>query len=149
MITIAQLISIAEQVKTHTGITHHEWVTTESQLSKKLPDLKSDQFPLLVTVTPSYTADAPDNDNLKNISQMLFFVLVRDRFQSAKGATEIADMDNTLAIAAAIQDYLINGFPGADQCWLTNSIQPQSFNIDPEYNYLGCNGWSISFQIKK
>jgi hypothetical protein len=145
---ISSLISLANLIKQHTGIAHYEWVTTDTQLSKKIGDLKSAQFPLLVVVTPSYGTDAPDNDNVRDISQMLFFVLKRNKFQSATGATEIADTDETLAIARQIKSYLINGFPGANDCIIPAAIEPASFNIDPEWNYLGCDGWSISFQMK-
>lgn len=145
---ISSLISLANLIKQHTGIAHYEWVTTESQLSKKLGDLKATQFPLLVVVTPSYGTDARDHDNVRDIPQMLFFVLKRNKFQSATAATEIADADETLEISRQLKSYLINGFPGQHDCVIPAAIEPNSFNIDPEWNYLGCDGWSISFQMK-
>lgn len=145
---ISQLISLATLIKQHTGITHFEWVTTESQLSKKMGDLKATHFPLLVVVTPSYGTDARDHDNVRDIPQMLFFVLKRNMLQSATGASEIADADETLAITRQIKNYLISGFPGQFDCIIPAAIEPNSFNIEPEWNYLGCDGWSISFQMK-
>lgn len=149
-INIAQLKSIAQMIVDNTAATHYEWVTTESHLSKKMSELKASQFPLLVAVTPSYNVDAQDHDSAKDISQMLFFVLAKNDFQGAKPTTEAANADATLEIVNKIQEYLLNGFPDhTDDCIFPAAIEPGSFNIDPEWNYLGCDGWSISFQIKR
>ena len=149
MITISNLITLAQRIQAATAINHFEWVTTESHLTKKLQSLKASQFPLLVVVTPSYAVDGIDPDSTKDISQMLFFVLKRNQAQGATPATEAADADETLAIVNQIKTYLLNGFPGVSDCIFPDAIEPNSINIDPEWNYLGCDGWSISFQIKK
>lgn len=126
----------------------HTWVTTESELSRKMQNLKAADFPLLVIVTPSFDGQGTDNDDFRNISQHLFFVLSKGGFQSEKESTIEADMDNTLVIIRYIQRFLLNGFPGVDECVTPNLIIPNSFHIDPEYNFLGANGWSMNFQMK-
>jgi len=149
MININELITLAQRIKEHTEIAHYEWVTTESHLSKKIQALKVSQFPLLVVVTPSYSVEALDNDCAQDINQMLFFVLKRNLAQVATPESEVADADETLAIVNKIKKYLLNGFPGVEDCIFPACVEPNSLNIDPEWNYLGCDGWSISFQIKK
>jgi len=148
MINITQLKQLAAQCVTDTDLEHAEWVTTESELSRKVPNLKTSHFPLLVYVTPSFDPDGMDADNFKDVATMLFFVLKNGRFQSEKESNQVTDMDETLAITDQIKTYLLNGFPSNPDCALVNGIIPHSFHIDPEYNYLGCNGWSMSFQIK-
>jgi len=148
MINISQLLTLAQRIQDTTGVAHHIWVTTESELSKHINGIRGDQFPLLVVVTPSYDADAINADNVMDVNQMIFFVLKRDKFQSANQANNIADMDATLEIVTAIKNFLLNGFPDFQDCTLVNGVAPDSFHIDPEFNYLGCNGWSMSFQIK-
>jgi hypothetical protein len=124
------------------------WVTTESELSRKVPNLRADDFPLLVMVTPSFDVEGQDADNVRDVAQLLFFVLKKGGFQSEKESTQEADMNETLLIIQQIKSYLLNGFPAVEDCSLPNHIVPHSFHIDPEFNYLGCNGWSMSFQIK-
>lgn len=148
MINISQLILLAQRIKDNTAVAHFEWVTTESHLSKKMNELKLSQFPLLVVVTPSYNVDAQNSDNVKDISQMLFFVLKRNQYQGANPASEAADADQTLAIVQQIKTFLLNGFPNVRDCIFPSAMEPNSINIDPEWNYLGCDGWSLSFQIK-
>jgi len=149
-INIAQLKTLAQIIADNTDARHYEWVTTESHLSKKMTELKASQFPLLVVVTPSYNIDAQDHDSAKDISQMLFFVLMRNDFQGNKPTIEATNADTTLEIVNKIQEYLLNGFPDhPDDCIFPSALDPGSINIDPEWNYLGCDGWSISFQIKR
>ncbi len=149
-INITQLKQLAQRIVDNTDAAHYEWVTTESHLAKKMQSLKASQFPLLVMVTPSYNVDAQDSDSVKDISQMLLFVLMRNEFQGNKPEIEAAYADQTLAIIETIQQHLLNGFPSAgDDCIFPAATEPGSFNIDPEWNYLGCDGWSMTFQIKK
>ena len=148
MINITQLKQLAQRIIDNTDAVHYEWITTESELSKKMHKLSASQFPLLVVVTPSYDAKATDEDNAWDINHLLFFVLKRDQFQGANETNNAADMDQTLAIIKDIKNHLKNGFPDFQDCTLMNGIDPGSFHVDPEYNFLGCNGWSISFQIK-
>lgn len=148
MINITQLKQLAEQCVADTALAHAEWVTTESELSRKVPNLKTNHFPLLVYVTPSFDPEGKDADNMKEVASMLFFVLKNGRFQSEKESTQQADMDETLSIIKDLKQYLINGFPSNPDCVVPNGVIPHSFHIDPEFNYLGCNGWSMSFQIK-
>lgn len=150
MITIAQIKAFANRcIDNVDKLVYYEWVTTESGLSKKVANLKANQFPLLVVVTPSYDSDVVDRDSYWDVAQMLVFVLMRDKFQGANETNQADDMDTTLEIIGDIKYYLMAGFPDADQeCVFHNGIVPSSFHIDPEYNYLGCNGWSMSFQIR-
>lgn len=148
MINISQLLTLAQRIKDSTDISHYMWVSTESHLSKKIAECKASQFPLLVVVTPSYNVEAENNENVKDISQMLFFVLKRSQYQGATPASEAADADHTLAIVQQIKTYLLNGFPGVTDCIFPSAMEPNSISIDPEWNYLGCDGWSMSFLMK-
>lgn len=148
MINITQLKALAEQCVVHTALNHAIWVTTEAELSRKVPNLKASQFPLLVFVTPSFEQDAPDSDNAKDVATLLFFVLINGRFQAETEITQQNDMNNTLEIIGKIKQYLLNGFPDSVPCSIVDGVIPYTFHIDPEFNYLGCNGWSMSFQIK-
>lgn len=147
---ITELKALAQQcVDSIAELNGYEWVTTESELSRKVPNKKVNDFPLLVVVTPSFDVEGQDADSVRDVAQLLFFVLKRNRGQGEKETTQVTDMDETLAIVQQIKGYLLGGFPGVEDCAMPNDIVPHSFHIDPEFNYLGCDGWSMSFQIKK
>jgi hypothetical protein len=82
------------------------------------------------------------------MAQMIMFVLKKDRAQGATETNQMADMEETLAITNAITGILLNGFTDYTDYIFYEGIQPASIHIDPEYNYLGCNGWSLGFNIK-
>lgn len=146
MIKITQLLQYASLIETNTDIAKYILVTNESQMAKKMQDLKTTDFPLLVVVIPSYDASAVDRDSFTMTSQMLMFVLKRDQFQGQKAQTYEDDMEETLALVEQIMYYFINGF--TTDCFTPDWIIPNSFHVDPELNFLGCYGWSISFQMK-
>jgi len=146
--TITLLLNLAGLCCQHTPLANFSWVTTEGELSRKIGQLAASDFPLLVVVTPSFSTLAPDADNVQHIAAQLFFILANGRFQNETQASLQADMDLTLSIAMAIKSFLINGFPNQPHCPFQGTVFPDSFNLDPEYNFLGCNGWSMSFQSK-
>lgn len=147
MINITTLKQFATRLVAETELTKYILVTNEGQLSKRVQDLKQTDFPLLVVVIPSYDAAAIDRDNFKLLTQMLMFVLKRDRFQGQKPELLEEDMEETLSITETIIQTFMAGFDVAD-CTIPEMIVPGSYHIDPEVNFLGCNGWSISFQLK-
>lgn len=147
MINIAALNQFATRLIADTELSKYILVTNEGQLAKRMQDLKQSDFPLLVVVIPSYDAAAIDRDNFKLLSQMLMFVLKQDRFQGQKQELLEEDMEETLAITQSIMLTFMAGFDATD-CIIPDWIVTNSFHIDPEINFLGCNGWSISFQLK-
>jgi hypothetical protein len=148
MISITQLTAFANRLKDNTDLNHVILVTTESELTKKLQSVMIEQFPVMVIVIPSYDATGGGRDDFRLTANMIIFVLKRDRFQGANETNSMADMEETLAITQKIIEYLINGFNESNDCVFSHGIIPASFHIDPEFNYLGCNGWSLGFQIK-
>lgn len=147
MITISQLTEFGGRLKENTDLNGVILVTTESELTKKMQSIKMEQFPLLVIVIPSFDATG-GRESLSMMAQLIMFVLKKDRAQGATEANQMADMEETQAITSAITEILLNGFEDLPQGPFYEGIQPSSIHIDPEYNYLGCNGWSLGFQIK-
>jgi hypothetical protein len=147
MISITQLTAFANRLKDNTGLNHVILVTTESELTKKMQSVRIEQFPVMVIVIPSYDASGAGRDDFRLTANVIIFILKRDRFQGANETNSMADMEETLAITQKIIGYLINGFNDSNDCVFTDGIIPASFHIDPEFNYLGCNGWSLGFQI--
>jgi len=147
MVNISSLLSLAENLKNNTELNHVIWVTTESELSKKLPKASLTSFPALVVVTPSYDSKGSDRESIRDITSLIFFILSKQSHQNIKEEELVMDMDKTLSICKQIETILISGFPNQDTCYISNHVDPESFHIDPEFNYLGCNGWSMTFEL--
>jgi len=148
MINLTQLNTLGQRLKDHTALNDFVWCTTESDLSKKLHKKIQSDFPLLVMITPSFDSKGSSLDSIRDVASMIFFVLHNPNSTNLTDVMLIDRMDLCLAITEEIQDVLCNGFPDEQGCFVSNGIDPSSFHIDPETNFLGCHGWSMSFEFK-
>ena len=122
-------------------------VAAEEALAKKIKDI--DSFPLLVAVIPSADPHTFDSDNFSDSNIALLFVLTRRGKSNYTEETFLDDLETTqgiisqlkLLMIADMQDCSSAGHP------VMKNLDPGSFHQDPEYNYLGCDGWSLSFQF--
>jgi hypothetical protein len=123
-------------------------VSNESQLAEKIKKVTKSQI-ILVVIVPSHDINAPDVDNVRNTSTCLLYVLKsysnRDKvdsdFENALEETQDVLMD--------IQQKMIDDVEEHGAVHLMHSFEPNNQHVDPEYNYLGCNGWSLAFTILK
>lgn len=106
-------------------------------------------YPLLVATIPSGDPDSRDADSLGEKNSCLIFVLSKIAASDRSGTIDIALMD-TLQIAIEqvklmlIADFTDCSLPGHS---VMQRLDLQSMHMDPEYNYLGHDGWSLSFKF--
>ncbi len=89
-----------------------------------------------------------DNESLVDVSNQIFFILDKSPKQNIVEDELIDSLDILLNIIQEIISLLANGFPGQEYCIISDAVVPDSFHIDPKINYLGCHGWSFTFEIK-
>lgn len=65
------------------------------------------------------------------------------------GANYNDDMDLMQGIMKDIKDFMLNDKVSCESAYheLMSRLNEKSFHQDPEYNYLGCDGWSLSFKF--
>jgi len=123
-------------------------VANEAQLGVLVT--KSDiACPLLIATIPSADPDSRDADSLGEKNTALIFVLSKIAAADRTGTGDIALMDTLQNAIEQVKLMLIADFtdcslPGHS---LMQRLDLQSMHTDPEYNYLGHDGWSLSFKF--
>ncbi len=134
-------------------------VDDESELSQKIKDFE-DRHTYLVVVTPSADLVADNEDNHGDIDTCVIYVLMKiDPRDETSGDImfERESTQNTMKSVRTMMLELENG-QGSDQYYsdekyraasdLMKQIVRGKQHVDRERNYLGCNGYSLSFGIK-
>lgn len=122
-------------------------VAIETQLQKKISDVA--EFPILVATVPSADPDSKDEDNTGETNSCLIFVLKAVAENDRDDANYVDDMELMQGIMKAIKDFMLDDKVNCDATYheLMSNLNEKSFHQDPEYNYLGCDGWSLSFKV--
>ena len=122
-------------------------VAIETQLQKKISDVV--EFPILVATVPSSNPDSKDEDNTGETNSCLIFILKKVAENDRDDANYIDDMELMQSIMKQIKDNMLTDMVNCEATYheLLSYLDVKSFHQDPEYNYLGCDGWSLSFKM--
>lgn len=128
------------------GLVASTMVFTQDNLADTIRNQKD--WPLLVGVVPSSRTSAENEDNVKDPHENLVFVIQKIDPGKLKPSQMIDIMAYLQRITEDIKKHMIAGLhehsPGHIMHWL----DPDGMVMEPEYNYLGCYGWSLSFTLK-
>jgi hypothetical protein len=123
-------------------------VTNEAKL-KDIINKPDTRYPLLVSIVPGATFGGRDIDNIKHSVAGMIFVLEKVG-QSNKTPQQTIDLlavleelMNTI-IEEMLLDYKSCSRPGHE---VMKKLNLATMNLEPEENYLGCDGWSLGFRI--
>lgn len=145
MLLISQLLDLCTQIRTHIPeLKKHVLIVEQDHLRSKMRDLLEHDFPLLVAVLPSHSKKAQNRDSFHFNNALMFFVL-----QRAQRSADENDLDHfiqTQSIIQMLEEFLT--LPPEGLCGLLKDYEPDTVNIDPEYNFCDCDGYSISFNLK-
>ncbi len=128
------------------GINHHVITVQEDHFHKKAKDLTTDQMPLLLAVIPSADGEG-DHDNYGDRDNFLMFVLTRREGSDRNDDNMITDYHDTQQAIMAIKEKLIEISENCDSEFHPDlqNLALDSFHMDPEYNFNGWDGWSMTF----
>lgn len=126
-------------------------VSDESELQQQIKDVALGEK-ILVAVIPSSDTEAPDVDNIEEVDSCFVFILQKVSFQDIM-RDELLDVQQfTQELISSVKEQMTEDFanvntdtPGSK---LMRRLVIDKMHTDPEYNYLGCTGWSLSFQLK-
>jgi hypothetical protein len=122
-------------------------VANEAQLKSVVSNIGS--YPILVSTVPSASANSKDEDNTGDNNLGIIFILKK---VSSNDRSEEAYEDNMQLMQDAMQEVRDNMEADKTDCDATGhqimkDLDVKSFNQDPEFNYLGHDGWSLSFKF--
>lgn len=128
------------------GITQVAVVSHESDLADRIKSYAESDI-ILVSIIPSSDSMAPDPDNITEHNQLLVYILKKIDSRSETPNSFINDMEETQDIMTVLKK-LIQEDKSDESCGIFRFANMSGMHTDPEYNYLGCNGWSVSFKVK-
>ena len=132
------------------GIDHLFMVDDETELTDRISQL-SDGDISLVVVYPSTDSQAFDEDNIPEVDSCVIFILQKIEQRNIDDADLLDEREATQELLAAIRqcmyDLMINHSDDSNHRIMHRLIEGKQ-HIDRERNYIGCNGWSLSFSLK-
>jgi len=126
-------------------------VSAEVQMQNFISEVQTDDV-LLIAVIPSSETEASSVDDLEDLSPCYIFVLKKTTRADMDEEDRFSDQEVTQAIMNSVMELmwsLAEDFDHQDQnTRLMRRLNLNKMHIDPEYDALGCNGWSLSFTLK-
>jgi len=151
MVPVKTYKSYWDDLKIELGIDRVLMVSDESELQQLIKEVV-DGEKILVAVIPSSDTEAPDIDNIEEVDSCFLFILQKVSFQDLTRDELLDVQEFTQELISSIKERM------TEDCANVNTDTPGSLlmrrlvidkmHTDPEYNYLGCTGWSLSFQLK-
>ncbi len=130
------------------GLNGFVLVSGEAQFGEYIRQKSTSDFPLLIALIPSADSIAHDPDNILETATCLIYVMKKVESSDQTADSFLDTMEETQQIMQAIKEKM-RADRGRHEIFshLLERIDLSRMHTDPEYNYLGCNGWSLSFLI--
>lgn len=122
-------------------------VANEAQMKDIVANIAD--YPILVATVPSADPNSRDVDNMSETNTCLLFVLKKVAAADRPPGIDVDSMEQTQSAMAKVKEYMLEDFANCDAPYhnLMQYLSVGSFHQDPEYNYLGHDGWSLSFKF--
>jgi len=151
MVPVSDYSALWAYIKTlESRITHLFLVDDESELSKKIEEL-SDLDVCMVFVFPSADQVAPDEDNISDVDTCIIYILQKVEPRNMNDSDLMTERILTQNVMNSIRSIMLDisttHSMGVYHRILKNLIRGKQ-HIDRERNYMGCNGYSLSFGIR-
>ncbi len=122
------------------------------ELEDYIRNLKENDFPILLAVEPSANTKGSTEDNLRFTSSPLLFLLEKVDLANQTPAGKLEAKHRLHALMRELINLMMDDMhthsPDREGLHLMHNLQPGSLNVDPENNFLGCMGYSLSFQLQ-
>ena len=133
------------------GIDHCFVVHENSDMASVIKEIDAADV-ILFAVIPSSDVSALSTDNYHEIDSVFCFVVKKNDRGNLTHEEFLDNLNSTQLIMVSLKHKLIE--MAADTEHLTpyshmlHELMLSTMHTDPEYNLLGCDGWSLSFKLK-
>jgi hypothetical protein len=120
-------------------------VRSESELVLDIKEIPAGEF-FLAVVIPSTDTRAENIDNVKEVEPWLIYLLEKTDRKAITQANRLTSVANQQQILRRIKEFMRTDMgDGTIPC----NIRPDlnSMHSDPEENFIGCEGYSLSFKV--
>lgn len=123
-------------------------VRNETELAQKIKDFANSEL-FLVVVIPSSDTTARNTDNILEKETIILYAVKKVSHKDQDDTDVISDMIQAQDCITAVKDALLDDAGDCDVPMheYISRLDFNSMHTDPEYNYLGCDGYSLSFVL--
>lgn len=148
MIRIDKLNLYWKRMSNRVAATQAILVRDESELAQKIKNIINGEM-FLVVVIPSSDTRARNSDNIQELELVIVYALKKVAHKDQNDTDVINDMIQTQECITKIKGFLLDDSTNCDAIDhdMISKIDFNKIHTDPEYNYLGCDGYSISLQL--
>ena len=151
MVKVREYKALWEFIKSSIpGIQHLFMVDDETELTNKISNMADGDI-ILVCVTPSIDSQPVDEDNSQDIDSCVVFILQKIAERNVDDEDLMNERENTQELLTAIRTVMYNlmvDHVDDSNHHIMHKLIENKQHIDRERNYIGCNGWSLSFSLK-
>lgn len=134
-----------------TRIDHVLMVSDEAELQNLIKEI-ADKETILVAVIPSSDSGADGQDNIMESDPCVIFVVEKIDPKEYTYAELLSVRESTQGLMTSVKLQMKAHALDTDHndtgTMLTRRLDFSKMHTEPEYNYLGCTGWSLSFLLK-
>lgn len=117
-------------------------VTDEGDIQDKIQDIKNNELPFLLVVTPSAKSQGSTADSFTESDLCLIYVLDKE---DAHNRTTFELQEELQPVLEALKSQLLED---KDGCGIMRTLDVGSFQTDPEKKLFSkLTGWSLSFNL--
>ena len=130
------------------GLSRVILVRSEDELRDKIKALANKEI-FLVVVIPSTDTDSLDLDNIRERETCIVYLLIKVARANQTEFDVEGDLMFTQDKISMIKNFMLADAQNCEHPYhsLLKQIAFSSMHTDPEYNYLGCDGYSLSFTL--
>ena len=121
---------------------------TEDELRDRIKKIANKEV-FLVSVIPSADVFSPDHDNIRERETCIVYILIKVARSNQTESDVITDMQVTQDTITQLKRHLLADSENHDFQYhqFLKEIDFAGMHTDPEFNYLECDGYSISFKL--
>jgi len=121
-------------------------VINESHLAKVIKDIDDDEL-FMIAVIPSADVNAMNADNRGDMNAGLIYIVNKVDRKSYDDSEMLQVLGRTQSVMNNVKQKMVDDCQSNTVTEMTQLDLP-SMHMDPEYDFLGCDGWSLSFNFK-
>ncbi len=148
MISIKQLNDYFTDVVTRSqGIKSMMMISSEADFGLAIRNLSPEKFPAMLLIIPSADSVAPTTDSVSEVTTCLVYIIQKVEASDQTPASFVDVISVTQELMTLVKWIMLGdkGLHGPGH--ITHDINLNGMHTDPEYNFFGCHGWSLSFTI--
>jgi len=119
--------------------------TNEAELASLIKEIENEAV-VLISIVPSAKNTGADCDNINEESVLLFYLVQKLEMSNYTHTEFLTKLGSTQLLMRDMKHIILDDKTDDEHPNVVRYLETQGWNQDPEYNLLGCYGWSLSLR---